>query len=964
MMQSLAALYLSGRTVAWRGLHASPEPPVDLPAYPWQRQRFWLGAGDDDVPSAPPRRDPRMAGAHPLLGRRVPLAGAPRTLVWEAELDPRTEPFLRDHRVNGEIVLPGSGFLEMALAAAAAAGCGGTHALGDVVFSRGLVLQTGAPRLLQSVLTIGEAPPSPSRSTARPRAPPPPEWTLHVTAALVPLAAGADPAADIPLAVADIQGRCQQEVQSADLYRALSLRGLDYGPALQGIEQVWRGNGEAIGRVALPGALRAEAARYRVHPALLDAALQVIAAVPDLSADDRGITFLPAGCRRFRLPARPGERVWSHAVLRQGGDTSGGIVVDVFLRDDDGRLIGELLELRLARVRRSPRHDTAPADPDTWLYRLRWQEIPWPAAASPVTANRWVILADARGVADQVARLLVAQGQECRLIGPDAAIAAARGAVERGTPPDGPLETLLAEAFAGEPGPLRGLVNLWGCDPETQSLGCNAVLALVRRLVAACGTIGAPRLWLVTRGAQPVVAEDRLAVAQAPIWGLGKSVAFELPQFQCTLVDLDPGAYATETAGFLAKELLLADAEDQVALRGGRRMVARLFPHHPSPVGPTCPARQFGGFDEHGTYLITGGLGGLGLTVAQWMVERGVRHLALVGRRPPSPAASRVLDALRAAGATVESIAADVARMDEVTAVLERIHGTMPPLRGILHAAGVLENSPVVGLDAARLARVMAPKADGAWNLHLATALDDLHCFVLFSSAVSVLGSPGQGNYAAANSYLDVLAHLRHAAGQPALSINWGPWADVGLVADGNFIGSRPGRSDRGVKGITPARGLEVLANALVAGEVQLTALPFDLKSLLDLYPQAARIPLFAEVGGRESHVARLYARPTLRQEFLAPRNDIEKRLAEMWRQTLRIDRVGVRDSFFELGGDSVLAAQLVASAHRAFGVELDLHEAFKSFTIEAFATRVEAALLARLDSLSESEAERLLVEQ
>jgi len=306
----------------------------------------------------------------------------------------------------------------------------------------------------------------------------------------------------------------------------------------------------------------------------------------------------------------------------------------------------------------------------------------------------------------------------------------------------------------------------------------------------------------------------------------------------------------------------------------------------------------------------------------------------------------------------------DVARAEQVEAMIARIRGTMPPLRGVIHAAGVLDNSPAVSLDRERLSRVLAPKVAGAWNLHLATQEDDLEFFVLFSSAVSVLGSPGQGNYSAANSFLDALAHLRQAEGRPAVSINWGPWEDVGLVAGGNFIGSRVGNGDRGVKGIAPQRGLEVLAAILAGDETQLTVLPFDLRSLLDLYPQAARIPLFAEVGGRESHVARLYARPRLRQEYLAPRNEIERKLAEMWRQTLRIDRVGVRDSFFELGGDSVLAAQLVASTHRAFGVEIDLREAFKSFTLESLAARVEAALVARLDQMSESEVQRLLQER
>jgi acyl carrier protein len=179
------------------------------------------------------------------------------------------------------------------------------------------------------------------------------------------------------------------------------------------------------------------------------------------------------------------------------------------------------------------------------------------------------------------------------------------------------------------------------------------------------------------------------------------------------------------------------------------------------------------------------------------------------------------------------------------------------------------------------------------------------------------------------------------------------------MVADDNSIGS-PHDAD-GVKGIAPDRGLAALEAALGDASPQLTILPFDLSSLLDLYPAAAKLPLFAEVGGRETHVGRLYARPKLRQEYVAPRNDIERRLAELWRQTLRIDRVGVHDSFFELGGDSVLAAQIVSSAHRAFGVAIDLRDAFAAFTIERLAEQVEAALITRVEQLSESDARRLL---
>ena len=187
-------------------------------------------------------------------------------------------------------------------------------------------------------------------------------------------------------------------------------------------------------------------------------------------------------------------------------------------------------------------------------------------------------------------------------------------------------------------------------------------------------------------------------------------------------------------------------------------------------------------FDAEATYLITGGLGGLGRAVATWLVEQGARHLVLMGRSAPSASAQQTLDALRKAGAHVVVARGDVARADDVASVIESIRMSMPPLRGVVHAAGVLDDGIVAHLDQRRLRDVMAPKVDGAWNLHALTRDVDLDFFVLFSSAASVLGSPGQAHYAAANSFLDALAWHRRAEGRSALSINWGPWAEVGLV--------------------------------------------------------------------------------------------------------------------------------------------------------------------------------------
>jgi acyl carrier protein len=237
-----------------------------------------------------------------------------------------------------------------------------------------------------------------------------------------------------------------------------------------------------------------------------------------------------------------------------------------------------------------------------------------------------------------------------------------------------------------------------------------------------------------------------------------------------------------------------------------------------------------------------------------------------------------------------------------------------------------------------------------------------LDFFVLFSSAVSVLGSPGQGNYAAACSYLDAMAHLRHQKGLPAISINWGPWADVGLAAEATEkLNEQNASTQHLVKVIKIDRGLEIMEQLLMYPISQVMVLPFDLKNLIELYPTAAGMPFFSEVGGNETHVARLYARPKLRQQYVAPRNGLERKLAELWRQTLHIDNVGMHDSFFELGGDSVLAAQILAQAQKTFGMRINPQDAFKSFTIEKLAEMLEAEIISKIEQMSEQEVEERL---
>lgn len=353
--------------------------------------------------------------------------------------------------------------------------------------------------------------------------------------------------------------------------------------------------------------------------------------------------------------------------------------------------------------------------------------------------------------------------------------------------------------------PCKGIVYAWGLGScpsgeltadklDVANTGCETLLHLIQCLSRA-ETKRAPRLWLVTAGAHRIVEEDRSeGVAQSPLWGMGRVISNEHPELRCVRIDLST-AISEDEIHSLTEEFCGDSNEEEVAFRSGTRYVARLKswalagPVQPLGSASTAPSNNRPADSERpsnwskGSYLITGGFGGLGLEVAKWLVAQGAKHLALAGRRGTPENAHAALAHLRRAGAEVLELKADISQSDQVEHLFAQIEQTMPALRGIFHAAGVLQNSLLLQLTSERLRAVMAPKVRGAWNLHLMSLGKPLDFFVLFSSVIALLGSPGQGNYAAANSFLDALAWYRECIGLPALSINWGPWSEVGMVA-------------------------------------------------------------------------------------------------------------------------------------------------------------------------------------
>ncbi|WP_394836994.1 SDR family NAD(P)-dependent oxidoreductase [Pendulispora rubella] len=896
-LESLAGLHVRGVPIDWRARHPQGGPCATLPTYPWQRQRHW-------VETAPP---PARRG-HALLGESFAVASQPGLRIWEGEVDERSPSYLADHRVNGAPVLPATACVEMVLHAALKALGSGPHVLEEIDFERMVALTTTQAVQLEL---------EPPRQGQIPfqlfhRAGAESDWVRYATGSLrAQDRVGAPPSFEPS---EQVRARCPIEVPAAEHYDRHRARSIDYGPAFQGMQQMWVGDDEAIGRVVLS----VEPGSHAFHPALLDACFQVFGGLvlqcrPDPSASAR----VPVAIGRLQVHRRPGDRLWVHAKLRPGSDDMG----DLMVLDEEGRAIAEVEGLRVRKLaERDPTED--------WFYELVWRAAD-PPRPTVNDAGTWLVLTDRGGTGEALAARLIARGG---------------AVVSIAEPADDDGWNRVLDSFVNGRA-CAGIVHLWSLDRASLEETTAETLAIDARRVAL-GTLGlvraitrrgwrdTPRLWLVTQGAHDPA---RPSVAQAPLWGFARTLAMEHPEFGCARVDLAAAWSESEAADRLLPELLGPDGADEIALRPDGRHVARW-------VRP-APLREANAIElrADATYLITGGLGGLGLGLAAWMAERGARHIVLLGRRDASPEASAAIEAIRHAGVEVRVERADVTRHEDVARVLDAIAARMPPLRGVVHAAMVLDDRTVLELDPNRFDRVLAPKVQGAWNLHAQTLGKGLDFFVLYSSAAAVLGSPGQANYAAANAFLGALARYRKSIGERALCIDWGLFAEAGIMADREAEGSR--LASRGIGTIAPAQGSAILGRLLRTEATHVAVLNLNLRQWLEFYPAAAATPLFEELK-RADHVV---AEPERAQhqafaERLAAADPgahsalVESLVTEHLGRILQLDaaRIDRSMAFTRMGVDSLMALELRNRLEASLGIRLSVTLLFASPTVSA----------------------------
>jgi len=853
--------------------------PSELPPTPWHHTRHWITV----------EHQVRATGSWPkrgtLLGEHSVLATTPPGHLWQARLGADSKPYPGSHRVHGRELVPASVLLQTLSAAAAKTG---TATLSDVRFECPIVVDQ--TRLIQ-VVTDGESVTISSTLAGDGAVQ---RWVRHASARINRGWPYGEPdrGADMLHGGADRKpARGFDESEVAELLGEWGIEGQPFSWSI-------------VSHRSIPGGLDAQVEMSDPEVvALLDAALHVSRLIDSSNRE----LLMPTAVESVYVAAEFADGHDVVEVRRRAGGP-GELVVDISVRSSNGGEGIDVRGLRFAPVG----SDDASTDPCTLAHVIEWE--PWTGETAPPESSAPGTLA---------------------VVGDQSAVPALRDGLAAHGYARADLDEAQCVIYVADPGPLTAGETDTDCAVRLTAEVADLVRRLAQREHRAT-------LWILTRGVRECASHA--AVRQSSLWGLAGVVRAEQPDIWGGLVDLPAGedVGVTECARALST-VLGTQVRSILALRDGAFTASVVSPILGEPVREPLRCRP------EAAYLITGGLGALGLLMADWLVDRGARRLVLAGRTPLPPRRKwdadtndaglrqkiAALRALENRGVAVEAVAVDVGSEEAVRTLLAaRDDAGEPPVRGVIHAAGLTEGQLLTESEDSRLRRTMWPKISGAQVLHQTFPPGTLDFFYLTSAAGAVFGVPGQGAYASANAYLDGLARARHHQGCHTVSLNWVAWRGLGFATAAEVVldelkrmGSRP---------VTPQE-------AFPAWEYVDT---FDIA-------QAVMVPLPSGQPGadqeRPSDPARAWSEMAADDMLVELEAELKGILSR--ELGLPVADIDVNRPFAELGLNSVMAMSIRRDSERLLGIELSATMLWNHPTIAGLTIYLAKKLVPEQDS-------------
>ncbi|MDE5095416.1 MAG: type I polyketide synthase [Trichodesmium sp. St11_bin5] len=997
MLSSLGELYVRGVKVDWVEYDGEySRQKVILPTYPFQRQRYWIdnySRGRNSVSVSSNNGFVTEEGtSNPLLGRKLLLPFA-QQFRFQTKLTPEFPSYVKDHRYYGKIVVAGASHIVLGLLAGKEALNSDSCVVENIEFLQILGADETSSRTVQILLDQEKETEYTYQlisCEAGTEYDPSTVWTVHAKAKVRSVNNSELPKENIDIAA--VKNRCIQSLSSDEYYStALEPMKGDFhlGPTFQWTEQAWISSTEGLVKVKA-GENNEEMQEYWPHPGMVDSGIVPVALLSILrelsqNTENNGNgkknaidsemeipTYAFAGAKSFKFFDNfdIDDDLWYYTKIDESSSYDRGeLLGETYLLNGDGKVLAEYSGIDFRQLSRKLLLRSFGLDFSQWYYQTEWQ----PAALMPgETQETGTYLlfcptgesnSKLKEWSDSLNFQLLDQGHQCIVVYPadsykKLSSEGKKQIIQLSPTQPEHFQKLLDEVNElTEELPLKGVIHLWSLDTDveeltkTEEIICGSIINFLQGMRSLEKL---PPLLLVTQGASLEVRSKESGVSinaqpqQALLWGVGKVITMEYPQLDCRCLDLDPNADEQETLKVLLDEVAnhqtSTSVENQIRYCQGKRQVARL-------TQPRLDTDAKLAIQTEASYLITGGLGALGLEVAQLLVQQGVKSIALVGRNSPSETAQESIQELEAAGTQVSVFLGDVSVEKDMVNIFQKIQTSLPPLKGVIHAAGVLDDGFIQQMTWQQFTKVTAPKVTGTWNLHKLTKDIPLDFFVCFSSLASVLGSPGQSNYAAANAFMDAVAQYRQNLGLPGLSINWGPWANVGIAA--RMGAQQQGRlQSQGLQGIQTEQGLQALEEVLATDEAQIAIFNIDWPHLLSQFGQMT--PAFlSEIASQHPLQGKANQGPKQRElleQMKVATTDQRQRLmvdyligvvAKVLRRG-KNDLPDPEEGFFNLGMDSLMALDFGQMIQVDLGITLSSTSTFEYPNIQALAEYLE----------------------
>lgn len=961
--KNLAELYSRGYSIDWPTYYQTDyAPDVALPSYPFQRERFEL-----EDHSSEQQVDKKRNSKFPLLGSPIQLAGDDNTFYWETQISLDTLPYLQDHQVNETPVLPGAAYVEMLLEAASELYQQDPPVITNLRFIKSISLSKEEQSTIQLKLTRNDRISTFQFFLKIPQASGSATWELlsegelKINMRLV---------VNQPVVVDDVP--VSSFVTGAAYYESLKSLGLQYGAYFQGVKELRkvvtpfyeeiRFDVEADSRIV------SASKRYKIHPALLDAFFQpLFFSVFETSSSNNRTTFLTEVAEiEWLNPVDSSQPLYGTAVIHPArkDEHRGFINVEAEVTIYDSLRVpvlrvkglkGKVIDTSLIEQRKKKLKN--------WLYKVSWVKQLTSLVSVNSIPGKWIIFGDPYGVSDILTERMRIKGFETIQITPANGFFKsdpARYTINYGREED--YRALIEDLFGTAGEKIDGIIHIGSMsytwqDPyltadiveHNQIYGSISFMYLHQQLTAL-KLKDTPQLVIVTNGIQ-TISKDR-DVGQpvhSPLWGMAKVMFNELTHFNCRCFDLSANPSMEELNQVVSQLLILKNTEHEIAFRGTDQYVPRLGMH----VEEELPANEPKEFSSTGTYLVTG-FRGLGFVFIEWMIRQGARNFALVSRTGEvSRDMTERMSLLEYQGCCFKIFKADTGVYNEIRSVMEAIEVSMPELKGVIHAAGVIEARTLTELNQKEFLRILNPKVKGAWNLHLLTQHKSLDCFIMFSSASTLIGLSGQGSYVAANAFLDTLAHSRRRMGLPGMSVNWGVMKDVGMVANKSEL-EKYAKAE-GFEPVSMKDAMEVF-NAIYDSEhTQIGIVKIHAETMANYYSELSRAPYFKGLLVQEnratqhevSFLERLVAAESAEARIVLLENLVAQWVAKITKTSS--SRIKGTMTFKGLGIDSLMAIQLRNLLEKSLNLKLSVAMFWTHPSIQEYATFLNRTLAEKL---------------